>query len=44
MQVLIDGKDISEVETPVMMKDDSYITIPYSRYEVILSTVTNDNW
>lgn len=38
------GKDISEVETPVMMKDDSYITIPYSRYEVILSTVTNDNW
>lgn len=38
------GKDISEVETPVIAEDDSYETIPYSRYEVVLSTVTNDNW
>lgn len=37
-------KDISEIETPVIPKDESYITIPYSRYEVVLSTVTNDNW
>lgn len=37
-------KDIVEVDTPRMPVDDSYMTIPYTRYEVVLSTVTNDNW
>lgn len=37
-------KDIAEVDTPMIPVGDSYMTIPYARYEVVLSTVTNDNW
>lgn len=37
-------KDIAEVDTPMIPVGDSYMTIPYVRYEVVLSTVTNDNW
>lgn len=37
-------KDIAEVDTPRMSVGDSYMTIPYTRYDIVLSTVTNDNW
>ena len=36
--------DVVAIETPVVCFEDSYYTIPYSRYEVVLSTAEDDNW